>query len=115
MYRDLLERFTRQVPATRAVIFCDYEGEAIEFVSEFDAYHTQLFGAYQSELMLVVKRAVQQREVGVLDCLVVRTSHGSISLWPIGEQYYLAVMCKAALPARHPAIVELRRSLEAEV
>ena len=114
-YREILERFTSRVPATRAIIFCDYEGEAIEFISEFDSYHTQLFGAYQSELMLTIRTAVRMRDVGQLEGMMLHTSSGTISLWPIGQQYYVAVMCKMPLPASHPAITEVCRLLEAEV
>ncbi|MCC6807130.1 MAG: hypothetical protein IT381_06880 [Deltaproteobacteria bacterium] len=114
-YREILERFKRMVPSIRAIIFCDHEGEAIEFVSEFDSYHTQLFGAYQSELMFNCKAASKQQAMGEILSLELRTSFGSISLWPIGKQYYLAVMTKMPLPSSHPAVIEVRKTLEAGV
>lgn len=115
MYRELLERLKSRMPEVRAVVFCDHEGEAIEFVSDFDSYQTQLFGAYQSEIMWNVKSCVAQQRVGEFEGLELRTLSGSVALWPIGKQYYLAVMSKGLLSSRHPAVRELRRALEAEV
>lgn len=114
-YRSILERFKEQVPQIRAIIFCDHEGEAIEFVSEFDSYHTQIFGAAQSELMLSCKSVCKEAATGDIASLELRTAFGTISLWPIGKTYYLAVMAKQPLPAHHPAVREVRRTLEAEV
>lgn len=114
-YREILERFKDAAPHIRAIIFCDHEGEAIEFVSEFDSYHTQLFGAAQSELMFNCKNASKHQAAGEIRSLELRTALGHISLWPIGKQYYLAVMAKRPLSSLHPAVVEVRRTLEAEV
>ena len=114
-YREILERFKERVPQIRAIIFCDHEGEAIEFVSEFDSYHTQICGAAQSELMLSCKIACKQQAAGDIASLELRTALGAISLWPIGTQYYLAVMAKQPLPSHHPAVREVRRTLEADV
>jgi len=114
-YREILEEFKSNVQGIRAIIFCDHEGEAIEFVSEFDSYHTQLFGAYHSELMLHCKTAAKNLPVGDLLSLELRTSMGAVSLWPIKSSYYLAVMAKAPLSSTHPAVARVRRTLEAEV
>jgi predicted regulator of Ras-like GTPase activity (Roadblock/LC7/MglB family) len=114
-YREILEQFKSHVPSMRAIIFCDHEGEAIEFVSEFDSYHTQLFGAYHSELMLHCKTAAKHLPVGNLLSLELRTSLGAVSLWPIGSHYYLAVMTKVPLSSTHPAVAWVRKTLEAEV
>jgi predicted regulator of Ras-like GTPase activity (Roadblock/LC7/MglB family) len=114
-YREILERFTDTFPGTRAIVFCDHEGEAIEFVSDLDSYHTQVFGAYQSELMLLMKSAVKRCAAGKFQSLFLDTTNGTVSLWPIGDSYYVAVMCKTALSGAHPAVTQIRRILEAEV
>jgi predicted regulator of Ras-like GTPase activity (Roadblock/LC7/MglB family) len=114
-YREILERFKETVPGVRAIIFCDHEGEAIEFVSDFDSYHTQVFGAAQSELMWGCKNASKHQPIGEIVSLEIRTSLGAISIWPVGKTYYLAAMAKLPLPAQHPAVVAVRKTLEAEV
>src|ERR1041385_7387454 len=50
-YREILQAFKDRCRGVRSVIFCDHEGETIDFVTDFDSYHTQLLGAYHSEVI----------------------------------------------------------------
>jgi predicted regulator of Ras-like GTPase activity (Roadblock/LC7/MglB family) len=114
-YRAILQRFKDQLPGTRAVIFCDHEGETIDFVSDYDSYHTQLLGAYQADVLLHIRRAASSVGSGAFAGVAVRAEHATISAWPIGTGYYLTVMSKRPVAMTHPAVICVTRQLRSEI
>jgi predicted regulator of Ras-like GTPase activity (Roadblock/LC7/MglB family) len=110
-YHDILQAFKDQCTGITAVIFCDQEGETIDYVSDVDSYHTQLLGAYHSEVMLRLHEISTQ--AGTLKQVDLRTGSALMSLWPIANDFYVVVLAKrgARLPA--PAVRDITRALEA--
>jgi hypothetical protein len=50
-FLEILARLGRDVPGAAAAIFCDAEGESIEFWGTLDPYDIKLTGAYASILL----------------------------------------------------------------
>ncbi len=112
-YRQILQTFKDTCPGVRSVIFCDREGETIDFVSDFDSYHTQLLGAYHSEVILRLNQS--SVDIGVLGAVEVRTQTTLLRMWPIGGGYYVVALCKRGTMLPGPAVAEVTRSLLANI
>ena len=109
-YHEILQTFKDACPAVTSVVFCDGEGETIDFVTDVDSYHTQLLGAYQSDIVLRLKQIETQS--GVLGRVELRTETATIALWPVATGYYVVALLRrgGVLPA--PAVLAVTRTLE---
>jgi hypothetical protein len=114
-YATILEKFKQRAPAVRSVVFCDYEGESIEFVTDLDSYHTQLLGAYQSEILHSLAALHRAQQAGGLRSMSIETDGTFWSITMLKEGYYVVAMSSRNIPPTHPALVELMHDLNAQL
>ena len=98
-YHEILADFKTRHAGITAVIFCDSEGETIDYVSDVDSYHTQLLGAYHSEMMARLRDIATQ--AGELRQVDLRTGSAVMSLVPVYKEFYIVMLAKrgAVVPA----------------
>ena len=98
-YHEILAAFKARNASITAVIFCDSEGETIDYVSDVDSYHTQLLGAYHSEVMARLRDIATQ--AGELTQVDLRTGSAVMSLVPVYKEFYIVMLAKrgATVPA----------------
>lgn len=112
-YHEILAVFKARHAAVTAVIFCDSEGETIDYVSDVDSYHTQLLGAYHSEMMARLHDIATQ--AGSLVQVDLRTSSSVMSLIPVYGEFYLVLLAKRGAVVPASALRDVVRALEAEM
>jgi len=56
-FLDILERLAGQIPGAEAAVFCDAEGESIEFWGRLDPYDIKVAGAYSSIILHLFEAA----------------------------------------------------------
>ena len=112
-YHEILVAFKARHAGIIAVIFCDSEGEAIDYASDVDSYHTQLLGAYHSEVMARLHDIATQ--AGTLTQVDLRTHSTVMSLVPVYGEFYLVVLAKRGALIAAPSLREVVRALEVEM
>lgn len=114
-YSSILEQFKTALPCVRSVVFCDYEGEAIELATDLDSYHTQLLGAYQAETIHGLASLHREQKLGKIGMLRVETDGTFWSIVMLKEGYYVVVMSSREIAESHPALRRLTRELNQQL
>ena len=101
MFRHMLSRLTGRVPQARGAIFCDHEGESVEWAlaevppagnPALSEYELKLCGAQLAAAWLLLDERTQQAGGGKVRELEVRTSHGTIIARAVAEGYYAVLL-----------------------
>ncbi len=128
MFRHMLARLTGRVPQARGAIFCDHEGESVEWALAaippsgnplLTEYELKLCGAQLAASWLLLDERAPQAGVGRLRELEVRTPHGTIIAGAVSEGYYVVLLLapntRASTASAAVALRETARELASEM
>ena len=128
MFRHMLARLTGRVPQARGAIFCDYEGESVEWAlaavpppgnASLSEYELKLCGAQVAASWLLLGERTLQAGGGQVHELELRASHGTLIARAVDEGYYVVLLlapnARELTSRARVALRETARELAAEM
>ena len=74
------------------MIFADWEGESVEYVSKAQDEDIKLLGAHQGIILNLVREVAQNCAQGCINGMLVSSEAGRVVVQPIKEGYYLVML-----------------------
>lgn len=98
-FKRILKSLMEAVPGSTGAVFLDFEGEAVEDVSENgDPYHIRFTGAHSGIILNSTQRICKLAAIGSLKTLLIRTEKTDYFTAPVHDGYYVVLAVKGGAP-----------------
>jgi hypothetical protein len=118
MFRSMLAELLVKVPHARAAIFCDHEGESVDWAAAapppdgartLSEYDVKICGAQLAASWLLLDERARQEGAGRVRALELRAERGTLLCHAVHDGYYLVLMLSAR-PGAARAAATLRET-----
>jgi len=119
MFRSMLTELLAKLPHARAAIFCDHEGESVDWAAAaaspdgarpLSEYDVKICGAQLAASWLLLDERARLEGAGRILELELRAEQGTFLCHAVQDGYYLVVMLSAS-----PGVSRAARTLRAAV
>jgi hypothetical protein len=102
MFRSMLAQLLAEVPQARAAIFCDHEGESVDWAAaerpgfaRLSEYDVKICGAQLAASWMLLDERARAGAAGGLRALELRAATGTLLCHAVQEGYYLMLVLTA--------------------
>ena len=92
MFQEILQKVVDDVPGAAGVIFADWEGESVEYVSNGREEDIKLLGAHLGIILNLAREVAENCAQGGIRGMLVSSEAGRVVVQPVKEGYYLVML-----------------------
>ena len=117
-FKLLMNRLLEDIPGALGAIIIDWEGEAVDQVTQTEEYDIKVLGAHSGIILSLLREALSRVDGGHLEEVVIHTGQHKTMIAPLTEDYLLVLQLESkAITARaayvmRPYVDELRSEFE---